>query len=80
MFIIIRIVIIVLLEPSMMENYHLMHEIIGGITYWACLILVWLALNGPTEPEKAPAKERSLNLRFPARKIASASRYDGTNR
>ena len=53
MFNIVRIVIIVLLAPSMMEHYHLMHEIIGGITYWACLILVWLALNGPTEPEKA---------------------------
>ncbi len=53
---IVRIVIIVLLAPSMMERYHLMHEIIGGITYWACLILVWLALNGPTEPEKLPAK------------------------
>lgn len=56
MFNIVRIVIIVLLAPSMMEHYHLMHEIIGGITYWACLILVWLALNGPTEPEKLPAK------------------------
>ena len=53
---IVRIVIIVLLAPSMMERYHLMHEIIGGITYWACLILVWLALNGPTKPEKLPAK------------------------
>ena len=53
---IVRIVIIVLLAPSMMERFHLMHEIIGGITYWSCLILVWLALNGPTEPEKLPAK------------------------
>ena len=56
MFNIVRIVIIVLLAPSMMEHYHLMHEIIGGITYWACLILIWFALNGPTEPEKAPTK------------------------
>ena len=56
MFNIVRIVIIVLLAPSMMEHYHLMHEIIGGITYWACLILVWISLNGPTEPERAPAK------------------------
>jgi exosortase/archaeosortase family protein len=48
-----RIVIIVLLAPSLMDHYHLMHEIVGGITYWACLILVWLSLNGPTEPEKA---------------------------
>lgn len=46
-----RIVIIVLLAPSLMDHYHLMHEIVGGITYWACLILVWVSLNGPTEPE-----------------------------
>jgi exosortase/archaeosortase family protein len=56
MFNIVRIVIIVLLAPSMMEHYHLMHEIVGGFTYWACLILVWISLNGPTEPEKALAK------------------------
>lgn len=55
MFNIVRIVIIVLLAPSMMEHYHLMHEIVGGFTYWACLILVWISLNGPTEPEKALA-------------------------
>lgn len=48
---ILRIVIIVLLAPSLMEHYHLMHEIVGGITYWACLILVWVTLNGPTRPE-----------------------------
>lgn len=48
---IIRIVIIVLLAPALMEHYHLMHEIVGGITYWACLLLVWLALKGPTQPE-----------------------------
>jgi exosortase/archaeosortase family protein len=56
MFNIVRIVIIVLLAPSMMEHYHLMHEIVGGFTYWACLILAWISLNGPTEPEKALAK------------------------
>ncbi len=50
---ILRIVIIVLLAPSLMDHYHLMHEIVGGITYWACLILVWVFLNGPTEPEAA---------------------------
>lgn len=50
---ILRIVIIVLLAPSMMEHYDLMHEIVGGITFWACLILVWISLNGPTEPEDA---------------------------
>ena len=46
-----RIVIIVMLAPSLMEHYHLMHEIVGGLTYWACLILVWVSLNGPTRPE-----------------------------
>jgi exosortase/archaeosortase family protein len=46
-----RIVIIVLLAPSLMEHYHMMHEIVGTATYWACLILVWISLNGPTEPE-----------------------------
>jgi exosortase/archaeosortase family protein len=51
---ILRIVIIVLLAPSLTEHYHLMHEIVGGITYWACLVLVWVTLNGPTEPEKTP--------------------------
>lgn len=48
---ILRIVIIVLLAPGLMDHYDLMHEIVGGITYWACLIAVWLALKGPTEPE-----------------------------
>jgi exosortase/archaeosortase family protein len=48
---ILRIVIVVLLAPSLMEHYHLMHEIVGGITYWACLVLVWVTLNGPTRPE-----------------------------
>jgi exosortase/archaeosortase family protein len=47
-----RIVIIVLLAPSLMEHYHIMHETVGTITYWACLILVWISLNGPTEPEQ----------------------------
>lgn len=51
LFNILRIVIIVLLAPSLMEHYHLMHELVGGMTYWACLILVWVSLNGPTEPE-----------------------------
>jgi exosortase/archaeosortase family protein len=48
-----RILIIVLLAPSMMEHYHLMHEIVGTITYWGCLMLTWVLLNGPTsyEPE-----------------------------
>jgi exosortase/archaeosortase family protein len=46
-----RIVIIVLLAPNMMEHYHLMHEIIGTITYWGCLVLTWLLLNGPIKNE-----------------------------
>lgn len=49
-----RIIIIVLLAPSLMAHYHLMHEIVGFFTYWGCLILVWRLLNGPVndEPEK----------------------------
>ncbi len=47
-----RIFIIVLLAPSMMEHYHLMHEIVGTITYWGCLILVWILLNGPVRDEE----------------------------
>ncbi|MGJ8651462.1 MAG: archaeosortase/exosortase family protein [Opitutaceae bacterium] len=46
-----RIVIIVLLAPSLMSHYHLMHEIVGFITYWGCLILVWRLLNGPVNDE-----------------------------
>ncbi len=46
-----RILIIVLLAPSMMDHYHLMHEIVGTITYWGCLILTWILLNGPVENE-----------------------------
>ncbi|MFU8847691.1 MAG: exosortase/archaeosortase family protein [Opitutales bacterium] len=48
---ILRIVIIVLLAPYMMDHYMLMHEIVGGITYWGCLILIWVALKGPTGDE-----------------------------
>jgi exosortase/archaeosortase family protein len=50
-----RIVIIVLLAPSLMEHYHLMHEIIGTITYWGCLATVWVLLNGPINDEPKPA-------------------------
>ncbi len=45
----IRIVIIVLLAPLLMDHYMLMHEIVGGITYWSCLVLVWVVLRGPTQ-------------------------------
>lgn len=48
---ILRIVIIVLLAPSLMNHYLLMHEIVGGITYWGCLLLVWVLLNGPIRDE-----------------------------
>jgi exosortase/archaeosortase family protein len=51
-----RILIIVLLAPSMMDHYHLMHEIVGAITYWSCLILTWLLLNGPVKNEPIPGQ------------------------
>jgi exosortase/archaeosortase family protein len=50
-----RIVIIVLLAPSLMEHYLLMHEIVGTITYWGCLALVWVLLNGPVNDEPKAA-------------------------
>ena len=46
-----RILIIVLLAPKLMAHYHLMHEIVGTLTYWGCLILTWLLLHGPTRDE-----------------------------
>ena len=49
---VIRIVIIVLLAPTLMEHYHLMHEIVGGITYWSSLVIIWILLKGPTRPEE----------------------------
>ena len=49
---VIRIVIIVLLAPTLMEHYHLMHEIVGGITYWSSLVIIWILLKGPTRSEE----------------------------
>ena len=48
---VIRIVIIVFLAPTLMQHYHLMHEIIGAITYWSSLVIIWILLNGPTRSE-----------------------------
>ena len=48
---ILRIVIIVLLAPSLMDHYMLMHEVVGAVTYWGCLVLVWLLLHGPIKEE-----------------------------
>ena len=45
---IVRIVIIVLSAPGLMDHYMLMHEIVGGITFWGCLVLIWVLLRGPT--------------------------------
>jgi exosortase/archaeosortase family protein len=46
-----RILIIVLLAPLLMAHYHTMHEIVGTLTYWGCLILTWILLHGPTRNE-----------------------------
>ena len=51
---IVRISIIILLAPQMMSHYMIMHEIVGGVTYWGCLIVVWLILNGPVREETKP--------------------------
>ena len=48
---ILRIISIVMLAPLMMNHYHLMHEIIGGIAYWSCLLFVWWLFKGPIEYE-----------------------------
>ena len=48
---VIRIVIIVFLAPTLMQHYNLMHEIVGAITYWSSLVIIWILLNGPTRSE-----------------------------
>ena len=48
---ILRIISIVMLAPLMMNHYHLMHEVIGGIAYWSCLLFVWWLFKGPIERE-----------------------------
>ena len=48
---IIRIVVIVSFAPLLMEHYHLMHEIVGGITYWSSLVIIWVLLKGPTRSD-----------------------------
>lgn len=52
-----RIVIIVLLAPILMQYYHLMHEAIGVVTYWGCLSLAWLLFKGPIKNE--PVEDQS---------------------
>lgn len=56
-----RIVLIVLVAPMLMQHYHLMHEIIGAATYWSCLIAAWLLFKGPTNNEspETPAEDQS---------------------
>jgi len=44
-----RIAIIVTLAPHMMPHYDLMHEIVGGITYWGTLLGLWLLLQRESE-------------------------------
>ncbi|MGC6425117.1 MAG: exosortase/archaeosortase family protein [Lentimonas sp.] len=56
-----RIVVIVLLAPSLMDHYHLMHEIVGTISYWSCLALLWVFLNGPIKDEQAPRQTHRHN-------------------
>ena len=53
---ILRIVIIVLLTPALIEHYQLMHEIVGAITYWGCLVALWLLLGGPVGERRSAAR------------------------
>ena len=52
---IIRIFCIILLAPNMMAYYDIMHETVGFITFWGCLIAVWVLLNGPTREQALEA-------------------------
>lgn len=47
-----RIVLIVILAPHMMDYYDFMHEVVGAVTFWACLISVWMLHGGPTQSAK----------------------------
>ncbi|NJK92153.1 MAG: exosortase/archaeosortase family protein [Blastochloris sp.] len=46
LFNLLRILAIVLLAPYVGSHYLLMHEIVGSLFFWACLILVWLLPQG----------------------------------
>ncbi|MDP0500448.1 MAG: exosortase/archaeosortase family protein [Verrucomicrobiota bacterium JB022] len=48
----VRIFIIILLAPVVgMDNYHLMHEIVGTICYYGCLVLIWWFIRGYQKPK-----------------------------
>jgi exosortase/archaeosortase family protein len=47
-----RILFIVLLAPKVGSSYAAMHEGIGTLFFWACLILVWLIVGGFPEKSK----------------------------
>jgi exosortase/archaeosortase family protein len=49
---ILRIVIIVVLAPHMMPYYDPMHEVVGFVTFWACLLWIWVLMGGPTRTVK----------------------------
>lgn len=52
----VRIIIIVVLAPVVgLDNYHLMHEIVGTITYYSCLIFIWWLIQGFRLPTKTGA-------------------------
>lgn len=51
---ILRIVAIVLLAPHMMPYYELMHELVGVLSFWTCLLTVWIFLGGPTQSKQKP--------------------------
>ncbi len=46
LFNILRILIIVILAPKVGDQYMLMHEVVGNITLWSCLALVWWVVKG----------------------------------
>jgi len=48
-----RILVIVLLAPQVGDSYFLMHEIVGSVFFWGCLLIVWFMVR--TFPEKRAA-------------------------
>jgi exosortase/archaeosortase family protein len=41
-----RILCIILLAPSVGSSYLVMHETVGTLFFWGCLVLVWFIIRG----------------------------------
>ncbi|MFP4165903.1 MAG: archaeosortase/exosortase family protein [Opitutales bacterium] len=65
LFNVLRIVIIVLLTPAYKEHYFLMHEIVGAIVFWGCLVLIWVLFGGPTHIGEQAIPETETETKGP---------------